>query len=93
MSEITCFTIGIIKGLRENDDAYRHFGSILCFKHHLGVAIELSLATDDGKLTKKGATLYDVAELSRAPDTRAYMWSKSFVKSAHDWMTRQGMEE
>ena len=78
MPEATCFTAAIVKGLKERGDAYRHFGSLMAFDHHRGVARALGLvSTEPLRLTADGEAYYAAKHLGDMPDGRAYGWGKS----------------
>lgn len=75
--DATCFTAAIVKGLKERDDPYRHFGSLMAFSHHRLVAQELGLiAIDPWRLTADGEAYYAAKSLADMPDGRAYGWGK-----------------
>lgn len=75
---VDIYTLAIVKGMVENQDPYRHFGSTLGFKEHKRIAIEAGYIQDHPKggieLTTKGRRLYHAQDLEHAHDTRAYFW-------------------
>lgn len=82
-AKATCFTAGIVKGLVEHNDPYRHFGSIAGFMFHAKVAIDLGyvsvVSDEDGinrfTVTKEGMSYYTSMCLSSLEGTRSYFWN------------------
>lgn len=73
-----CFVAGIVKGLVENNDATRHFGSLIGFQLHLATARACGVVEGDGRdvrVTEKGREWYDQKRMGELPQGRAYMWS------------------
>lgn len=73
------FVAAIVKGLVENGDACRHFGSTLSFAYYESQARKFGLVGDSLEkltLTEKGRDWYKRAELNRLPDTRATFWQR-----------------
>lgn len=72
----TCFVAGIVKGLIEHGDPYRHFGSLLGYKSHLHKAIAAGVVNADESLgiTELGKKWYAAANLAGLEDCRAYFW-------------------
>jgi hypothetical protein len=75
MTEPTCFTAAIVKGLIEHNDKFRHFGSLGGFMYHLSGAIELGLVKRSGDVTDKGRKWYADKQMDKLPQGRAYMWT------------------
>jgi hypothetical protein len=72
------FVTAIVKGIKDKNDPYFYFGSLLSFQGHLQQTIKLGLvirAVDRKiELTEKGLIWYEKANIEKLPDTRAYMW-------------------
>ena len=81
---ITCYVAGIVKGLVEHDDAYRHFGSLLSFEHHFQEAAKCGFVDSDRNLTEKGREWYDKSNLRDLPDARSYFWDVEFSDDSGD---------
>lgn len=77
---------GLIKGLKEHDDPFRHFGSLLGYFHHLAQAIELGLIFGDlprESLTEAGERYYADKKLDELPDCNSYNWCR--VRDDDSW--------
>jgi len=72
----SCFVAGIVKGLVERDDPYRHFGSLLGFQYHLRQAIDAGLVTEYVAVTESGKDWYKNQKLNELQDCRAYFWGE-----------------
>lgn len=78
-----CFVAGIVKGIKERNDATVHFGSLMGFLDHMNNAIRCGLVDPHlpsdklyhYKLTKKGKRYYKDKGLADFPNCRSYMWS------------------
>lgn len=81
----TCFVAGIVKGLIENNDATRHFGSLIGFQSHLAKARACGVVEGDGsdvRVTEKGREWYEQKRMNELPQGRAYLWS---LVCKEDW--------
>lgn len=89
MSGATIFTAGIVKGLKEHNDARRHFGSLMSFQHHLHVAESLGLIERGTgmvvSLTAAGEDYYTAKNLGALPDCRAYFWAADHSDEFWAW--------
>ena len=75
---VDLFTLGLVKGINENNDAGKHFSSLLGISSHKAAAIKDGYLTEDGKgLTDKGLQLYESARLVEAPRTYCIYWRGS----------------
>lgn len=72
----TCFIAGIVKGLVEKNDPYRHFGSLLNFKGHEDTAVSCGVITKEHEVTPLGLKWYHSTAMAELKDTRAYCWGK-----------------
>ncbi len=70
----TCFVAGIVKGLIEADDRYRHFGSTIGFQSHWSAAKQCGVVSEDRRVTAKGREWYETLNMSELPDCRASFW-------------------
>ena len=91
MIDATCFTAGIVKGLIENKDATRHFGSLMAFGPHWGFAVDLGVVVEgrlmasgrrERKVTALGHKWYKSMNMSQLKDCRAYYWN---MNAKIDW--------
>jgi hypothetical protein len=84
---VSCFVAGIVKGLVEHNDPYRHFGSTLAYLEHLRAAMESGLvelvceedlSSTRTKVTVKGLIWYQTHNLAQYPDhSRSYSWNEN----------------
>ena len=78
----SCFVAGIVKGLIESGDPYKHFGSLMAFNSHVNDAIKCGVVAggaDDPRITDFGRKAYFAWDISKERG-RAYMWRrKSFI--------------
>lgn len=75
----SCFVAGIVKGLIEHNDPYRHFGSLGAYLWHLADAQESGYVDALGQVTDAGREWYKSAGLADLPDCRAYLWDMSRI--------------
>lgn len=77
--EITVHVAGIVRGLIEHQDPYRHFGSLGAFKWHLDEAKKLGFVEDGPddslRVTEAGVDFYNKYKLKELPDGRANGWT------------------
>lgn len=76
----TCFVAGIIKGVLEHGDPYRHFGSLMGYREHLKHAVVAGLVVEVGnkvQVTTAGRNYYAKHGLERLPQGRSYFWSNN----------------
>jgi hypothetical protein len=77
MSEHYCFaTAAIVKGIIENKDKSRHFGSTASVNYWAMIAIDAGLIDQKFRVTKKGREWYRQLEMNKLKDGRAYFWKK-----------------
>lgn len=78
----SCFVAGIVKGLIESRDAYKHFGSLMAFKSHAKDALKCGVVEGDAdnlRVTDYGRKAYAEWNISKE-EGRSYMWRrKSFI--------------
>lgn len=65
---------GIVKGLIEHNDKYRHFGSFLAFNMHMRNTVKCGVVDENGAVTEKGRKWYEQKRFAELPDGRAYFW-------------------
>lgn len=70
----TCFVAGIVKGLIEADDRYRHFGSTIGFRSHWYAAKQCGVVSEDSQVTAKGREWYERLNMAALPGCRTYFW-------------------
>jgi len=76
-TKISCFVVGIIKGIKEKNNPYQHFGSLLAFEHHLSEAKNQGFVGNNNELTEKGLNFYRKYNLESFPDCRSYYWNNT----------------
>lgn len=83
MEKVTCFVAGIVKGLVEQNDEYRHFGSLMAFQEHKQnalkagvVKVKKSKESDRLVVTDLGHRWYESAGMKDLASTRSYFWGK-----------------
>lgn len=79
----------IIKGLVEQQDPFAHFGSLLGYGYHHGMAVSLGLITGEihhEQLTDAGRAYYETRNLKDLPGSRANNWC--LVRGEDDNVTR-----
>ena len=77
----SCFVAGIVKGLIEHDDPYKHFGSLGGYLWHLADAQASGYVDALGQVTDAGREWYRSSDLAALPNVRSYMWDMSEINS------------
>lgn len=76
------FSLAIVKGLVEANDAQRYFGSLLGFTWHFKEVVSLGWVGEHGDLTDLGREIYESRRLGDLPrEGRAYMWNWKKVEN------------
>jgi hypothetical protein len=73
---MNCFVAGIVKGLIEHNDKYRHFGSFLAFNTHMRNAVQCGVVDGNESVTEKGREWYEQKRFAELPFDRAYAWAR-----------------
>jgi hypothetical protein len=77
----SCFVAGIVKGLIEHGDPYKHFGSLGGYLWHLADAQASGHVDALGQVTDAGREWYRSSNLAALPNVRSYMWDMSKINS------------
>ena len=65
---------GIIKGIIEHGDKFRHFGSTMSGTYWVAAAVKAGFITESEVITDKGIAWYKQHRMSELKDCRAYFW-------------------
>jgi hypothetical protein len=89
IDDLSIHVLGLLRGVIVENDATRHFGSLMAFRFHSSVARDLGLIEGDDyceKATELGRRLHDHLDLKKITVRRAVFWPDDLVDKGRRYL-------